>query len=1028
MDSFSHDYPGSDPVSIDGVTIKEEEADHDQVDGQSFRHTDWEAEARLDEERVVDFLIADNYGLPPNFDKFEEKVIDQSDKAADAIDFEDISDNDLASDDGDSAAAGAGISQVPGLTEDEGASHDTEYIDDLFGGGADDNDFLPSSPPPADTTRAHPTGGLTMPTGLTMPNPLTMPNVETQAAQATMDQGDVTDEAWKNMSFEERQRLNFPQHNPSIDKWMNQVSEEGASVQQVPQSRDDALAHIFPHFKPHTVPYMTKLFLEWPAEYMYKEPPNKDKDPPEFVPTKLELELEADSAKLFRIPDTRYSVQARLTNESYEDNWGLDATETQSEYSDSEKSPVAGLNLDEIIAICDDWSSSFALPGSPTSRAAIAHDSDEEMDDEEMDEWDREFLQPQVKNKRNKIQKFKPSLPNIPSFDVGGIDDFERRTRQAAKRVRLDERDPYLLLSKAGEGERPAKRPKVEEKIKRMANGQLRRDVIHHFNLSNDDAYEALKANHKNKIRATLSNLSVEHSLPALKLTFPFYRTKVDGKPWEYHRKKFEIEKVVRHIVSVRKPFKVKRKEMKGRSNQEIFKTTKDLSLNDNSTSVLFEYCEEFPIMMSNFGMGSRVINYYRRKDRNDEDKIPKLDIGEGHALLPEDRSPFSIFGTVDPGETVPTLHNEMYRAPIFKHEPRPNDFLLGFTTNVAEGPKFYLRNIDHVYTVGQTFPSLEVPGPHARKVTNTSKNRLKMVAYRMMKKKPTHDVTLAEITPHVFEKQDPQNRQKMKEFLSYDRDRKTWVLPEGQTLMEESSIRSMIKPEDACLIESMQVGQQLLANAGYDPKERVEDDDGAEEPLVAKMAPWELTKNFIDASAGKAMVALHGEGDPTGHGLGFSFIKTSMKGGYINAVQGPLATSADAIERERKANGGHSYNVKKQQDMYNAAIRQIWERQKSTLSDPTTHEDADVLDTSNEDDRFDSGQAEATPAPMDDGRSQFSRLSGASRSGRKKLKITRKKLNEEGEAVTETVILDDPVVIRNYIRQRREKDEKDRE
>ncbi|KAI0839093.1 hypothetical protein F5Y06DRAFT_265989 [Hypoxylon sp. FL0890] len=1015
MDGLTHDFPGPGPVRVDGVTIKEEEADHDQVNGQSFQDIDWAAQEQRDDDDINQMFANDGrMTMPEDLEDFATKEIDQTAKAADAIDFEDISDSDLASDDGYSAAGGASISQVPGLTEDEGTSHDTEYMDDLFGGGGDDNDFLPSSPPAADTTRAHPTGGLTMPTGLTMPNPLTMPNVKTQAAQAAIDRGDVTDDEWNNMSFEERQKLNFPQYSLSIDRWMNQVSKEDVSAQKAPENLEELLEQKFPGFAPHKVLYINRLFPAWPAEYMYKQPPNKDKDPPEFVPTKLELELEADSAKLFRIPDTKYSVQARLTNDSYEDDWGLDATDTQSEYSDSEKSPVGGLNLDEIATICDDW-----IPASPISKAAIA-----DAHEDEMDEWDREFL-PHIADQR---PKFKPGLPNIPVFDTGGIDDFERKTRQSGKHVRLDESDPYLLILKADELERPAKRPKLEEKTKRMANGQLRRDVMHRFNLSNDDAYDALKANHKNKIRATLSNLSVEHSLPALKLTFPFYRTKVDGKPWEYHRKKFEIEKIIRHVVGVRKPSKVRRKEMKGRSNQDIFKTTKDLSLNDNSTAVLFEYCEEFPIMMSNFGMGSRVINYYRRKDRNDEDKVPKLDIGEGHALLPEDRSPFSIFGTVDPGETVPTLHNEMYRAPIFKHEPRPNDFLLGFTTNVSEGPKFYLRNIDHVYTVGQTFPSLEVPGPHARKVTNTSKNRLKMIAYRMMKKKQTQDVSLGEITPHVFEKPDPQNRQKMKEFLLYDRDRKTWVLPEGQTLMEESAIRSMIKPEDACLIEAMQVGQQLLANAGYDPKDRDEEDEGAEEPLVAKMAPWELTKNFIDASAGKAMVALHGEGDPTGHGLGFSFIKTSMKGGYINAVQGPLATSADAIERERKANGGHSYNVKKQQDMYNAAIRQIWERQKSTLSDPTTHDDADVLDTSNEDDRFDSRQVEATPAPLDDGRSQFSRLSGASRSSRKKLKITRKKLNEAGEVTTETVILDDPVVIRNYLKQRRENEEKNRD
>ncbi|KAI1502972.1 hypothetical protein F5X99DRAFT_377182 [Biscogniauxia marginata] len=999
---------GSDDVNgVASPKIKEEAMD-DQPNGSSFEDIDWAAQAEKDDADISKmFSDEGRIQMPDNLAEFGTKVIDQKDKADDAVDFSDISDDDLASDDGSmNGAVDAGISQLPGLTEDEGTSHDTEYMDDLFGGGIEgDHEFLPSSPPADDAA----------------PEQLVTPAVPEKPPNAQ----DVTDEDWNNMSFEERWKINFPQYSmSSIDKWINQTNKEDLSMQRAPENADELLEQKFPNFTKHKVLHFNRLLPEWPAEYMYKEPPNKDKDPPEFVPTKLELELDADCSKLFRIPESALNAAHQRANYPDAGEWStsggapaLDADDGVSDYDSDEV--VGGFTLNEIATICDEWDTLAEQPDPSKSNSAVAIAEDEEMDD-----WDREFLQPQPKKKR---PRYEPGLPDISSYDTWGIDDFEGSTRRHSKRVRLDLNDPYLLLDEV-QSERPSKRPKLEEKTKRMANGQLRRDVMHHFNLSNDDAYEALKNNHKSKVRATLSSLSVEHSLPALKLTYPFYRTKVEGQPWEYHRKKFEVDKVVKHGIGLRKPSKVKRKDTKGKSAQEVFKTTKDLSLNDNSTVVLFEYCEQFPTVMSNFGMGSRVINYYRRKDKSDDEKIPKLEIGETHPLLPEDRSPFSIFGTVDPGETVPTLHNEMYRAPIFKHEPRPNDFLLGYTTNATEGPKWFVRNIDHVYTVGQVFPSMEVPGPHARKVTNTTKNRLKMIAYRIMKKRESQDVSLQEITPHVFEKHDPQNRQKMKEFLSYDRERRTWVLPEGQTLMDETAIRAMIKPEDVCLIESMQVGHRLMENAGFDMKEKDDTEDMVDQPLVALLAPWRISKNFLDASAGKAMVALHGEGDPTGHGLGFSFIKTSMKGGYINAVQGPLATSADAIERERKANGGHSYNVKKQQDMYNAAIREIWERQKSTLSNSTTHKDDEVLDTANEDDRFNQVQADATPAPIDDGRSQFSRLSAASRYGKRKLRITRKKRNSAGELVTESVVVDDPVVIRNYVKQRKELDEKNRD
>lgn len=1008
----------------DGNAEREGEVKTEGDDGTQFKDIDWSAQAEQDDEDINRMFAGDRLTMPEGLDSFGDKEIDQAGKDADAIDFEDMSDDDLPSDDGSTAAAAPEMSQVPGLTEDEGTSHENDELNDLFGG--DDHDEpgpLPSSP----TADANADADVNQDKPRDPSPPVEM---EAPEAERPPEERNITDEEFNNMSLSERMRLNFPQieaGDNAIGDWVMQTNTEDPSTLPLPQTEAELLQHKFPTFEKHKTLFHNQLFPQWPAEYMYKEPPTKDRDPAEFVPTKLELELDADSSKLFRIPDSALGA-AQQRSHQYSDDWsgsigGVFAAEIDdglSDDSDNENEMVGGFSLDEIATVCEDWDSLLSLPKAVEEPAP---------EDEEMDEWDREFLLSRPQKKR---PKYEPGLPDISSYNTQGFEDFVSSTRRFGKRVRLDLGDPYLLLDET-QSERPTKRPKLEEKMKRMANGQLRRDIRHHFNISNDEAYDQLKANHKNKVRAVLSNRAVEHSLPALKLTFPFYRTRLSSHFWEHHRRKFDVDKLVRHAVGVRKPSRVKKKDWKNKRVAEIFKTSKDLSLNDNSTVVLFEYSEQYPIMMSNFGMGSRVINYYRRKDQYEDEKLDKAEIGESHVLLPEDRSPFSIFGTVDPGETVPTLHNEMYRAPIFKHASRPTDFLLGYTTNIHEGPKFYLRNIDHVYAVGQTFPSMEVPGPHARKVTNTAKNRLKMISYRMMRKKPTQDVSLAEITPHVFDHHDPQNRQKMKEFLSYDRERKTWVLPEGQNLMEEKDIRNMIKPEDVCLIEAMQVGQQLLMHAGYDPKNAKdagdEEDEAVEEPLVARMSPWEITKNFIDASAGKAMVALHGEGDPTGHGLGFSFIKTSMKGGYINAVQGPLATSADAIERERKANGGHSYNVKKQQDMYNTAIRQIWERQKTSLSDDTTHDDGDVLDTANEDDRFNPRQSfAASAAHLDDGRSQLSRLSGASRLGRRKLKIMRKKRNDAGDIVTESVVLEDPVVIRSYMRQRKELEEKNRE
>lgn len=54
-----------------------------------------------------------------------------------------------------------------------------------------------------------------------------------------------------------------------------------------------------------------------------------------------------------------------------------------------------------------------------------------------------------------------------------------------------------------------------------------------------------------------------------------------------------------------------------------------------------------------------------------------QLDIGEPFLLDVSDESPFMKFGSVEPGQTVPTLYNNMVRAPMFRHKASDTDFLV---------------------------------------------------------------------------------------------------------------------------------------------------------------------------------------------------------------------------------------------------------------------------------------------------------------------------------------------------------------
>ena len=512
-----------------------------------------------------------------------------------------------------------------------------------------------------------------------------------------------------------------------------------------------------------------------------------------------------------------------------------------------------------------------------------------------------------------------------------------------------------------------------------------------------------------------------------LRADYGQYKTKLEKQEARsFHRPVMHFHRHEKILFN--KPRTIKKKHLKGRDLGDVFGTTQDLSLGDNSNLLLLEYSEEFPTIMSNFGMGSRIINYYRRRSAEDSYR-PKLDIGETNLLMPQDKSPFSMFGHIDPGETSPALYNGMYKAPLFRHDPNTTDFVVVRNTTGVGGPSWYIRNVENIRIVGQEFPSVDVPGPHSRKVTTAAKNRLRMISYRLLRKSKTHKIKVSAVTKHFTDSTDMQNRQKMKEFMQFDKTGKEWAMRPGEAMPDEETIRTMVKPEDVCLLESMQVGQQHLQDAGFGKGDDDAEGEAANQGRGVEqlLAPWFTTRNFLNAVQGKAMLELHGEGDPSGRGEALSFIKTSMKGGF-RAMGESVEDKLDA--KKIKELGGHSYNVARQQRSYEESIRRIWDAQKQSLSS-TQEQSDDEMEGNNieQGDGLDDGRTPQSEAPTpfvrsqdDETTSQFSKGSIGSQAG-KILKITRSTRDKNGvlEHVQETVR--NPRVVRHYLRRRRAKE-----
>jgi hypothetical protein len=955
------------------------------------------------------------------FASLNDRELDRGEKADDAIDYEDISDDDLPDEEFEGGSGGvSNLQSFSGTTLNESGNsfeNEGDDFDDLF------NDALSS--PVQERTRHedNPLNSIEDPSGMGQDH-------STSAARGK-ESVDFLDPTFDATQQEEEEDDDDPEYREQMALFEQARRGQEDRVPAPPKTSKADFEKIWPNFEPDKPPRFFSLVPRKRAFYIPKVPQKQ----PKLIPfSKVSLEIAVDQEKSFRLPPTAVTAKTgrqleeeqgsiiHIANKAEEDQGSDDQMELDNLDMLDDHEKIGNVSWSDLKIACEDWE----FPGDE-----IITDADQLLTppDTIMDEDDNDWMRSLVPTKKRKLgTKERPVTFSVyDHMDLPSWDDPELETARIAKKIILDMNDPHLLLDVQLPSAEPPKPRTTGLGLKRDNRGSLANPMFKRYNISNDEAYDALKESSQQKVRSTIGHMNVEHSLPALKLQYPFYKVNLNDRELRsFHRPTISFKPGERAGVSTLKS--VKRKHKKNLKPSEAFVTAEDLNVGDNSDLLLAEYSEEYPTTLSNFGMGIKILNYYRRKDMEDSARPRREDgIGETSVLLPQDKSPFSLFGQVEPGQEVLTLHNAMYRAPVFKHKPESTDFLVSRSHTGVNGSKYYMRNIPNLLVVGQQFPSVEVPGTHARKVTEASKKRLKMLAFRMYRRGEQRNtrhpwVSNEMIKQHLPGTEIAQNRSRMREIMKYDKDLGTWKPMGDETIPEEPILRTWIKPEDVCLIDSMHAGDKQLQDSGIKSNDIKDDDDEQEgENSALKLAPWNTTKNFLNACAGKAMLELHGEGDPTAQGLGFSFIKVSMKGGFRDIGQ----SAADRVDaKKQKELGGHSYNVQQQQTMYENAIKRIWNKQKENLSsaDPPSDVDDDVDSAAVR--NAPRGRSElGTPALMrgdDDTMSQFSRNSNAETHG-KKLRIVRTIKNKFDEYEEQVVTVTDPEVIKMYIKRKKQ-------
>ncbi|XP_077971618.1 transcription initiation factor TFIID subunit 1-like [Styela clava] len=458
-------------------------------------------------------------------------------------------------------------------------------------------------------------------------------------------------------------------------------------------------------------------------------------------------------------------------------------------------------------------------------------------------------------------------LPEEPK-SYSTIDEKESKKEKKAK---------IILGKSAAKDEDEETQEKTESKLD-------------HWNLSNDEFYDPRKSS-GNKLAVNLVG-ALQHSIPALELQQPFFPTHMSAvKLHHFHRpplrryQKGPMAKTGFYAVQclrkhIRQKAKQREQERAASGGGDVFfmRKSSDLSAMDGIL-ILSEYSEEYPLLLSQPGMATKVKNYYKRKPDKDS-HCPRFRFGD---TVFSHTSPF--LGSLSPGHSLQAFENNMFRAPIYEHKMSPTDFLVIRTRH-----GYFVRHLPCIFTVGQQCPLMEVSGPNSKKATVHVRDFLQVFIYRLFSKSTDNPkrIKMEEIRKAFPTHSESSIRKRLKLCADFNRtgpDSNWWVIRRDFRLPTEEEMRAMVSTEQYCSHMSMIAAEQRLKDAGYGDKTMIvqaEDETGEDHQMKVDEevlnAPWNTTRAYLSAVKGKCLLQVTGPADPTGCGEGFSYVKVPMK------------------------------------------------------------------------------------------------------------------------------------------------------
>ncbi|KAI3861825.1 hypothetical protein MKX03_008286 [Papaver bracteatum] len=249
-----------------------------------------------------------------------------------------------------------------------------------------------------------------------------------------------------------------------------------------------------------------------------------------------------------------------------------------------------------------------------------------------------------------------------------------------------------------------------------------------------------------------------------------------------------------------------------------------------------------------------------------------------------------------------------MYRAPVFPHKLPSTDYLL---VRSAKG-KLSLRRIDRIHVVGQQEPHMEVISPGSKNLQTYIGNRLLVYIYRVFsaseKRGMRPCIGVDELAAQFPSLSGPILRKRLKHCADLQKatnGQLFWVMRRSFRIPVEEELRRQLTPENVCCYESMQAGLYRLKRLGISSLTHLTDLSSAamnqlpDEAIALaasshierelQITPWNLTSNFVTCMnqdrENIERLEITGVGDPSGRGLGFSYVRVASKSPISSAV-----------------------------------------------------------------------------------------------------------------------------------------------